>query len=608
MALQNKDFRNSEKFFKVSLFAMDSLKLITGFMKSVALVFLYISTVLFFLLFVYYIGFSHTIDGYLTMRKSFHTVFVILFFSRFILGILSLGREKKFSFGVRIFILIFSFLVFLPITGIVNTSSVFWRFFSSDGLVIAASFIIGILEIPRLFELISSVNFPPALIFASSFLVIILVGSGLLMLPNSRTGPVSYQDALFTSVSAVCVTGLTVLNTASSFTDMGKIIILCLIQLGGLGMMTFTGFFSYIFTSKSTLQERMLLQDIFSSESLASLFKILIKIILFTFLIEAGGAVVIYYSLSEELTGRVFYSIFHSISAFCNAGFSVFPNGLMTDGLNRNYLLLSVISILIITGGLGFPVMIRFYSVVKSRMILLLDYIFRKRFHSKREKLDAASRIALVTTLVLIISGTAILFFSERKGSIGSMPLHGQIFLSYFNSVTARTAGFNMSDLTLLGYPSVLILIFLMWVGASPGSTGGGIKTSTFALAVLSSWSSIRGRKNLEISGREINQGTINRVLSIVTLSILFIGFGFFGLLITDPGKNPMHLLFEAVSAFSTTGLSITDTSTISGSGKTLLMMLMFIGRVGPLTLLTGLFFAGKRKYYSYPGKDISIN
>jgi potassium uptake TrkH family protein len=428
------------------------------------------------------------------------------------------------------------------------------------------------------------------------------------MLPNSRTVPVSYQDALFTSVSAVCVTGLTVMDTATSFTDMGKIIILCLIQLGGLGMMTFTGFFSYIFTSRSSLQERMLLQDIFSAESLGNLFQILVKIVVFTFLLEAAGALIILSSLSEEMPRRIFYSLFHSVSAFCNAGFSIFPAGLMSDDIRQNYVLLSAISVLIITGGLGFPVMIRFYAVVKSRIAIIWDYIFRIRFRSKREKLDTGSKIALMTTLFLVLAGTVIFFLTERKSSMNSMTVSGQLFLSYFNSVTTRTAGFNMSDLTLLGYPAILFMTFLMWIGASPGSTGGGIKTSTFTLALLSAWSNIRGRKSLEISGREINQGTLNRILSIIILSLLLVGTGYFALLITETGKNPIYLLFESVSAFSTTGLSLADTSTLSHPGKNVIMVLMFVGRVGPLTLLTGLFFAGSRKYYSYPGGDISIN
>jgi len=608
MGKRRTNFVNREDIFKVILYARVILKQVIVILKSALLAVFYLTVILFFALVTYYIGFVHTEESVGKMNEAFRILLVILFLSRAVVGVLSLEMEKYFSLSLRVTVFFFSLLVVLPSSGIVHSSSRFWAFFSSDGMVITTCFIIGIMEVPRLFGLISSVNFPPALIFSSSFLLIILVGSGLLMLPNSRTVPVSYQDALFTSVSAVCVTGLTVMDTATSFTDMGKIIILCLIQLGGLGMMTFTGFFSYIFTSRSSLQERMLLQDIFSAESLGNLFQILVKIVVFTFLLEAAGALIILSSLSEEMPRRIFYSLFHSVSAFCNAGFSIFPAGLMSDDIRQNYVLLSAISVLIITGGLGFPVMIRFYAVVKSRIAIIWDYIFRIRFRSKREKLDTGSKIALMTTLFLVLAGTVIFFLTERKSSMNSMTVSGQLFLSYFNSVTTRTAGFNMSDLTLLGYPAILFMTFLMWIGASPGSTGGGIKTSTFTLALLSAWSNIRGRKSLEISGREINQGTLNRILSIIILSLLLVGTGYFALLITETGKNPIYLLFESVSAFSTTGLSLADTSTLSHPGKNVIMVLMFVGRVGPLTLLTGLFFAGSRKYYSYPGGDISIN
>jgi Trk-type K+ transport system membrane component len=397
-------------------------------------------------------------------------------------------------------------------------------------------------------------------------------------------------------------------NTEASFTMMGKLIIMCLIQIGGLGMMTFTGFFSYIFTSKSTLQERMLLQDIFSSESIGNLFNILIKIVLFTFLAEAAGALIIYFSLSETMEGRGFFSLFHSVSAFCNAGFSTLSAGLMSPEASTNYVLLSSVSTLIIIGGLGFPVILRLYAIAKSKAVIFYDKISKKRFHTRIERLDAGSKIVMTTTFFLLLAGTLIFYFVERKSSMNGISVPDQLFISFFNSVTVRTAGFNMSDLTLLGYPAIFLMISLMWIGASPGSTGGGIKTSAFNIAVRSAWSNIRGNKSLEIGNREINPGTINRVLSIIILSLVVISTGFFFLLITDPGKNPVHLFIESVSAYSTVGLSLADTSTLSNTGKGIIMLLMFIGRVGPLTLLTGIFISERKKYYKYPGCDIAIN
>jgi trk system potassium uptake protein TrkH len=607
MKKQDPEDDNKEKIFKIILYSKDSIKVLA---RVVNVLFRFVFTaavLLFLLLFIYYIGFVHTEENISKMNIGFRYLLLTLIIAKLILGLLS--PERKYtSLFFRLVIAGLSLLILLSNSGLVDSEFRFWSRFYGIGMLITGCFLMAMLEIHRLFDLISSINFPPALIFSSSFLIIIIIGSGLLMLPNSRTVPVNYLDALFTSVSAVCVTGLSVVNTATSFTYMGKIIILCLIQIGGLGIMTFTGFFSFIFTSHTTFQERMLLKDMFSEESIGNLFKILIKIVLVTFIVEGIGAVVIFRSMSEEMTGRWFFSIFHSVSAFCNAGFSTLQDGLMAPETNHNYLMLSVIMILIVLGGLGFPVIIRLYAVAKSKIMIILDNIRKRGPHTRRERLDAGSMIVMRTTLFLLIAGALIFYLVERRSSMGGMERSDQLFLSLFNSVTARTAGFNMSNLTVIGYPAVFLLIFLMWVGASPGSTGGGIKTSSFAIALRLAWSNVRGRKNLEIFNRQIGQETISRVLSIIILSIIVIGAGFFFLLLSDPGKNPSHLLFEAVSAFSTVGLSLADTSTISHAGKGVIIFLMFVGRVGPLTLLTGLFISGRKNYHKYPSGNIAIN
>lgn len=597
-----------EKRFRTLLYAGDIIRKLSTYLEPASLALFAIGSLAFILLFVYYIGFSHLPDELVKLKNSFTYLLILLFVTRFVLGFYSFDRKKLLSFGIRTLVMIFSLGVILCNTGIIKEGSGISLIFRGTGPVVAAGFFLVAMEIYRLFELISSFNFPPALVFSSSFLVLILTGAGLLMLPNARQAPVSVIDTLFTSASAVCVTGLTVVETASSFTLLGKMIILLLIQLGGLGMMTFTGFFSYVFTSRSTLQERMLLQDIFSAESLGNLFKILVKIVLFTFLSEGLGAAIIYFSLPDGMADKSFYAVFHSVSAFCNAGFSTLPDNLMAAPVSGNYVLLTTITFLIIAGGLGFPVMLRLYAVVKNKVIVFYDRITDRKLFYNIERLDPSSKIALATSLILIAAGTAALYILENRQSMSAMGTGDKLFLSYFNSVTARTAGFNMSDLSRLGYPAVFILIGLMWIGASPGSTGGGIKTSSFAVALRMAWSNIRGRKNLEIAGREINPGTINRVLSIIILSLVVISSGFMGLLITNPGRNPVHLLFETVSAFSTVGLSITGTQNLSEAGKIILILVMFTGRVGPLTLLTGLFISTVRKHHAYPSGDILIN
>jgi trk system potassium uptake protein len=399
-----------------------------------------------------------------------------------------------------------------------------------------------------------------------------------------------------------------VVDTANSFTQLGKIIILCLIQIGGLGIMTFTGFFSYIFTSSSSFHGRLLLKDIFSSQSIGNLFKILTKIILFTFLTELVGALLIYSSLYENVPDKIFFSLFHAVSAFCNAGFSSISGGMYSIEIRDNYSLQLTVASLIILGGIGFPVLLKVYSYVKHLLLVLIKKIGRKRLPVIKEKLDVGSKIALGTTLFLIVGGTLLYYFFEKDNGLYGMSNFRMGLTAFFNSITARTAGFNINDISHYGYPAVFLTILLMWIGASPSSTGGGIKTTTFAIALKAAWNNIRGKQVLEISNREISKATISRVLTIIILSFAIIGTGFFCLLFSEPEKNPVHLLYESVSAFSTVGLSIANTSTFSQNGKIILMLLMFIGRVGPLTFMAGFLISYKKKYHKYPETEIAIN
>jgi Trk-type K+ transport system membrane component len=214
----------------------------------------------------------------------------------------------------------------------------------------------------------------------------------------------------------------------------------------------------------------------------------------------------------------------------------------------------------------------------------------------------------LTTTIALLVTGTAIYYLLEKDSSLSGLTPYQQVVTAFFGSVSARTAGFNIVDISLWTYPTVFIMIFLMWVGASPGSTGGGIKTTTFAVAIRAAVNFVRGRNNLEIRHREIGSGTILRVTVVIILSIVIIFSGFLGLLIFEPSKNPVHLLFESFSAFGTVGLSLVNTATLNENSKWIIIFLMFIGRIGPVTLLTGIFISQRKKYYKFPVQDIIIN
>ena len=563
---------------------------------------------LFFIAFIYYIGFTNSEETILRLRSAFRILFLILFFSKLLPQIFHLRKKIDISFVFEIIVFLFSFGVFLSNFNIVTSIIPFWAFFYGNIPIVIAIFLIAISEISGLARLISSINIPPALLFSSSFLIIILIGAGLLMLPKAHTLPLTFLDSLFTSVSAVCVTGLVVVDTATSFTTLGKIIILCLIQIGGLGIMTFTGFFSFIFASSSSFRDRLLLKEIFSSQSLENLFKLITNIILWTFLTEIAGAILIYSNIDQGSSNKVLFSIFHAASAFCNAGFSTLSDGLFSTSIRQNYSIQITIALLIILGGIGFPVLLKVYSFIKQLIIVLLRKVQMKGIPVLHTQINISGRIAIFMTLLLILAGTGLYYLFESENSLNGMDNTQKFIISFFGSVSSRTAGFTITDISLWGYPTVFLMIFLMWIGASPGSTGGGIKTTTFAIAFRSAYNSIKGRQYLVIGNREIGSGTIIRVLAIIFLSMLIISAGFFCLLLSEPGKNPVHLLFECVSAFSTVGLSLADTSSFSHTGKIVVIFLMFIGRVGPLTLLTGILISYHKSYSRYPEMDIIIN
>jgi len=597
-----------ERFFKWLFLTRDKYRLFVSWLISLCRFFFTVALSLFILGLIFYIGFSSSAETRLQLTAAFRILLIILFLTKYIPEVFDLKLRKGYSLFFTFFVFLFSLCVFLSNSGFVNKERALWEVFNGFLPVLAATILIGATEISGLLRMLSSVRFPPALLFSLSFLFIILLGTGLLMMPNARNSPLSFLDSLFTSVSAVCVTGLTVVDTATTFTLTGKIILLCLIQIGGLGIMTFTGFFSYIFTSGSSFRDTIFLKELFSSESLSTLFRILTKIILFTLLTEMAGALIIYGSLNQAFSDKILFSLFHSVSAFCNAGFSSLSDNLSAVEIRSNPTVQITISLLVILGGIGFPVMISIYSFTKHQVLVVIKKLTRRMTPVMPGGKSVTTSMVIFMSAILIIGGAVLYYLFEKDGSLaGSNPLR-KIFIAFFGSVSARTAGFNIVDISKWSYPTVFLMIFLMWVGASPGSTGGGIKTTTFVLAVRSAWNNIRGREYFKVGNREVNPNTISRVLSIVLLSILVIGAGFICLLLSEKGKDPAHLMFESFSAFGTVGLSLAGSSTFSDTGKIIDIILMFTGRVGPLTLFTGLMLSYRKRYARYPGIDIMIN
>jgi len=453
----------------------------------------------------------------------------------------------------------------------------------------------------------------PAQLFMVSFAFIIFAGAMFLMMPMATTIPISFTNALFTSTSAVCVTGLAVVDTATRFTFLGKFVILALIQIGGIGVMTITSFFGIFFKEKSTLREQSMLRDYLSEDSYGNILKSLMKVVLITLLIEIVGAAFIYLSLEKNALGstsdNLKFSIFHSVSAFCNAGFSTLTDNLYDVRVRTNYNVHLWIANLIVLGGIGFPVLLNLYYYCKCQVVWLGEFFMtRKAYVHRVNMVTLNSKIVMLTTFLLIVFGSVAFFFFEKDATQQGMDLKARMVMSYFQSISPRTAGFNNYAMSILSMPSVIITIFLMWVGASPVSAGGGIKTSTFAIAIMNTFRIMKGHNHIEINRYEIHEYSVNKAFAIITLSIFTIIIGSFGIFIFDGEYGMLRIMFESFSAYGTVGLSLDLTPKLSNPSKYILIILMYIGRMGSITLLLSLVRSyGSSSLYRYPKENIII-
>jgi trk system potassium uptake protein len=426
------------------------------------------------------------------------------------------------------------------------------------------------------------------------FVCLILIGSLLLSLPVASTGDqISWLDALFTSTSAVCVTGLAVVDTGMDYSLFGQVVIIILVQIGGLGFMTFGVLIAVLMGKRISLKERLIIQESSNSLSTQGVVRLSLSIFLIAFIVEVLGAALLALRWANELglNKAIYYGAFHSISAFNNAGF-----GLWSDNLSRyvgDPLVNLVITFLFIIGGIGFTV--------------ILD-IIRKR---SWRKLALHSKIVLLTSGVLCLLGFIAIFLIEifNSKTFGPLSWSDRIWASYFQGVVTRTAGFNTIDIASMLPASQFFMIALMFIGASPGSTGGGIKTSTFIVLALSIVAIVKGQKDTEFMERRVPQSIILRSLAIMVISIIVVITATFLLTITEHGlkRDFLALLFEVVSAFGTVGLSMSLTPELSVLGKIIIIIIMYIGRLGPLTLVLALAQRNDKRNYRYPEEKIMI-
>jgi len=452
----------------------------------------------------------------------------------------------------------------------------------------------------------------PAQLFIISFFSIIVIGALLLMMPNATYEGLTFLDALFTSTSAVCVTGLIVVDTGTYFTMFGQCVILFLIQAGGIGILTIASYFSYFFKGGSSYENQLTLSDMTGSNKLGEVFSTLKRILTITFSIELITAFLIYLSVNKDLFPtffeRFFFSVFHSISAFCNAGFSTLSNSLYDSGFRYNYFLQTIIVGAFVLGGLGFPIVVNIVKYLKYFLSQKLFYLTGKQQTYKPWVLNLNSRITLFTTTVLTIFGTVLYYINEYNNTLKEHEGFGKVITALFGATTPRTAGFNNVDMASLHFSTIMLLFLLMWIGASPASTGGGIKTNTFAIATLNFLSLARGKAKIEIFRREISDVSVRRAFAVIALSLLVIGTGILLISVFDEDKSLLNIAFECFSAYSTVGLSLGITASLSSGSKLVLITVMFLGRISMLTLLIALFKKVKQKNYKYPVEELTIN
>lgn len=446
----------------------------------------------------------------------------------------------------------------------------------------------------RVFLLGTRIKFKPTQILAFGFAALILIGSLLLSLPlASRNGQsVGFLNALFTATSAVCVTGLVVVDTFTQYSLFGQLVILFLIQIGGLGIMTMATLIFLIMGKKITLRERLVMQEALNQGTLSGLVKLTRYIISTTIVFEGTGAILLSFRFVKiyGFCKGIYFGIFHAVSAFNNAGFDLIGNFRSLTPFVEDPLVNIVVMTLIISGGLGFSV--------------LYDIFTTRSFH----KLSLHSKVVLTSTAALLSLGFVsyyILEFSNTK-TLGSLSPLGKILAAAFQSVTSRTAGFNTIDLLNMTMPSKYITILLMFIGASPGSTGGGIKTSTFASILMMIYTVIASKEDVEVYQKRIPHDNIFKAVSIAVISLMLVFLSSLFLTITEHADF-LKILFETTSAFGTVGLSLGITPELSKLGKLIIIFTMFAGRVGPLTLVLALGSRKKKAILKYPEERILV-
>lgn len=565
-------------------------------------------------------GFTLSSQEMVYLDKIYHFVqlfFVVIFTARLVTN---WRHIWKYNFVLTIVLGLLLYLSalpdLLPAASAPQWLARYYHAFSEKFYMLGIVGIFAVMEISRGIVSIIRRKTNPALLLASAFLVIIFFGTILLMVPRSTLDGVtiSMVDALYVATSAVCVTGLSTVDIATTFSTEGLIVIALLIQVGGLGVMTITSFFALFFMGNTGLYDQFALRDMVSSDTFTSLMSTLLYILGFTIGIELIGAFVIWTTvhgtLGMNLIDEVFFSIFHSISAFCNAGFSTLSGNLGNTMLIQHHGGFYItISLLIILGGIGFPILVN----IKNALFYYIHYAFSRIIRHKTPvriphlaKLN--TKIAVSATIILLVVGTVAIAISEWNGAFAGMGITDKLVHSFFNATSPRTAGFNSVNLSQFSLLTLILYIILMWIGGASQSTAGGIKVNTIGVAFASFMSTVRDEKSVTMFNRTITDKSVKRAYATIFGSVMVIIVCFVTLVIIEPKLDAFDLLFECISALSTVGSSLGITASLSTASKIIFSAMMFIGRVGLITVAMSLFASREHRHYQLPEENVIIN
>ncbi|MBE8714190.1 ATPase [Sphingobacterium sp. KB22] len=543
-------------------------------------------------------------------RKLVLSLFYVLFTVESLITVFSIFSSRKLTpsnypgIAVIIYFLIILFQRFTHVPFLSFLEKDEWIYFG-----IAFIFFVQLSKNSLFFD---NFYFNPTILFVISFLGLIILGAVLLMLPKTTIeAPLSFIDAFFMATSAVCITGLSVTDISTNFSVFGQTVIMLLIQIGGLGIMTFTGFFGYFFSGGFSFKNQLMFGEILGENKLNSVISTLLTIIFITLLFEFIGGLFIFFTLDstlfESLGDRIFFAAFHAISSFCNSGFTILKDGIQGENYRFNYSFQIALAMIFVFGGLGFGTVFNFYTYFKAKFSAIICKLFlKKNYKYKPQIFSFNSRFILLCNIIVIVLATISYYFLEQQHTLTEdKSAFGEWATSFFMANTSRSAGFNSVNINFLANPTLIMVVTLMWIGASPGSTGGGVKVTTVAIAFLNVIALARGKESIEIYKRRIASESISKAFAIILLSIVSITICFILLNFSDPNVGMVELLFESVSAYTTCGLSLGITSSLSSASKLILMLTMFVGRVGTLTLLVAFIKNTKNKSYIYPSEKI---